>query len=99
MASRGNRSAGYHPATMLKIYLYGYINQIQSSRRLEPECQRNIELMWLTGQLKPDFKTIADLRRDTGPAIRRVCARFIAPCRGMHLLAMRSRSTAANSRW
>src|SRR5438105_2972453 len=68
---------GYHPATMLKIYLYGYINQIQSSRRLERECERNIELMWLTGQLTPDFKTIADFRRDNGPAIRKVCARFI----------------------
>jgi len=63
---------GYHPATMLKIYLYGYINQIQSSRRLERECERNIELMWLTGQLTPDFKTIADFRRDNGPAIRKV---------------------------
>jgi transposase len=77
---------GYHPATMLKIYLYGYINQIQSSRRLERECQRNIELMWLTGQLTPDFKTIADFRRDNGPAIRKVCVHFIALCRGMHLL-------------
>jgi transposase len=77
---------GYHPATMLKIYLYGYLNQIQSSRRLERECQRNVELMWLVGQLTPDFKTIADFRRDNGPAIRKVCARFVALCRGMHLL-------------
>jgi transposase len=64
---------GYHPATMLKIYLYGYLNQIQSSRRLERECQRNVELMWLVGQLTPDFKTIADFRRDNGSAIRKVC--------------------------
>jgi len=60
----------YHPATLLKLYLYGYLNRIQSSRRLERETQRNIELMWLTGRLMPDFKTIADFRRDSGPAIR-----------------------------
>ena len=63
---------GYHPATLLKIYLYGYLNQVQSSRRLERECQRNIEVMWLVGQLTPDFKTIADFRRNNGPAIRKV---------------------------
>ncbi len=77
---------GYHPATMLKIYLYGYLNQIQSSRRLERECGPNVELMWLTGQLAPDFKTIADFRKDNGPAIRDVCRRFVALCRNMHLL-------------
>src|SRR5262245_25977097 len=76
----------YHPATMLKIYLYGYLNQVQSSRRLERECRRNIELMWLVGQLTPDFKTIADFRRDNGPAIRKVCRRFVALCRNLHLL-------------
>ena len=65
---------GYHPATLLKLYLYGYLNQIQSSRRLERECRRNIELMWLVGQLTPDFKTIADFRKDNGPAIREVCS-------------------------
>jgi transposase len=64
---------GYHPATLLKIYLYGYLNQVQSSRRLERECRRNLELIWLTGRLAPDFKTIADFRRDNGPAIRKVC--------------------------
>src|SRR5262245_10797155 len=77
---------GYHPATMLKIYLYGYLNQIQSSRRLERECRRNVELMWLVGQLTPDFKTIADFRRDNGPAIRKVCRQFVALCRNLHLL-------------
>src|SRR5262245_13050887 len=77
---------GYHPATMLKIYLYGYLNQIQSSRRLERECRRNVELMWLVGQLTPDFKTIADFRRDNGPAIRKVCVQFVALCRNLHLL-------------
>ena len=77
---------GYHPATMLKIYLYGYLNQFQSSRRLERECQRNIELMWLVGQLTPDFKTIADFRRDNGSAIRKVCRQFVALCRNLHLL-------------
>jgi transposase len=62
---------GYHPATMLKIYLYGYLNRIQSSRRLEQEARRNLELMWLVGRLAPDFKTIADFRRDNGTAIRK----------------------------
>jgi transposase len=60
----------YHPAVLLKIYIYGYLNRIQSSRRLERECQRNLELMWLTGRLAPDFKTIADFRRDSGAGIR-----------------------------
>ena len=58
----------YHPATMLRIYVYGYVNQIQSSRRLERETARNVEIMWLTGRLAPDFKTIADFRKDKGPA-------------------------------
>ena len=71
---------------MLKIYLYGYLNQIQSSRRLERECGRNVEMMWLTGQLTPDFKTIADFHKDNGPAFRDVCRRFVALCRDMHLL-------------
>ena len=62
----------YHPATLLKIYIYGYLNRIQSSRRLEREAQRNVELVWLTGKLMPDFKTIADFRKDNGAAIRRV---------------------------
>jgi transposase len=77
---------GYHPAAMLKIYLYGYLNQVQSSRRLERECRRNLELIWLAGSLAPDFKTIADFRRDNGPAIRAVCRRFVALCRNLHLL-------------
>src|ERR1700693_602469 len=63
----------YQPSTLLKIYLYGYLNRIQSSRRMEREAQRNIELMWLTGPLMPDFKTIADFRKDNGPAIRATC--------------------------
>jgi len=67
----------YHPATLLKIYIYGYLNRIQSSRRLEREAQRNVELIWLTGRLMPDFKTIADFRRDNGEAIRKVCRHFI----------------------
>jgi transposase len=75
----------YHPSTMLKIYLYGYLNRVQSSRQLEREAQRNIELMWLTGRLAPDFKTIANFRRDNGPAIRAVCAQFIALCRKLNL--------------
>jgi transposase len=76
----------YHPATILKIYVYGYLNQVQSSRSLERECQRNLELIWLTGRLAPDFKTIADFRRDNGVAIRKVCAQFIALCRNINLL-------------
>ena len=75
----------YHPATLLKIYIYGYLNRVQSSRRLERETQRNIELVWLTGRLSPDFKTIADFRKDNGPAIRRVCSEFIALCRRLKL--------------
>jgi transposase len=76
----------YHPAVLLKIYIYGYLNRIQSSRRLEREAQRNLELIWLTGQLVPDFKTIADFRRDNGPAIRRVCAHFVELSRQIGLL-------------
>jgi transposase len=75
----------YHPATLLKLYIYGYLNRIQSSRRLERECQRNVELMWLTGRLAPDFKTIADFRRDNGPAICAACAQFIVICRNLGL--------------
>jgi transposase len=75
----------YHPGVLLKIYLYGYLNRIQSSRRLEREAQRNIELMWLTGRLSPDFKTIADFRRDNGAGIRNVCRRFVLMCRQLKL--------------
>jgi transposase len=75
----------YHPSVLLKLYLYGYLNRIQSSRRLERECQRNVELMWLTGRLAPDFKTIADFRRDNGKGIRNVCRRFVGLCRELKL--------------
>jgi len=75
----------YHPSTLLKIYIYGYLNRVQSGRRLEREGQRNVEVVWLTGRLMPDFKTIADFRKDNGPAIRKVCARFIELCRQMKL--------------
>jgi transposase len=75
----------YHPAVLLKLYIYGYLNRIQSSRRLEREAGRNVEVMWLTGRLVPDHKTIADFRKDNGCAIRRVCARFVALCRTMGL--------------
>jgi len=77
----------YHPVTLLKIYIYGYLNRVQSSRRLEREAQRNLELIWLTGRLAPGFKTIADFRRDNGPAIRKVCSRFVALCRHLNLLS------------
>ena len=79
---------GYHPALLLKIYIYGYLNRIQSSRRLERETQRNVELMWLTGQLSPDFKTIADFRHDNGKGIRNVCKRFVALCRQLKLFSL-----------
>jgi transposase len=75
----------YHPSVLLKIYIYGYLNRIQSSRRLEHETQRNVELMWLTGRLMPDFKTIANFRKDNGPAIRQVCRQFIVLCRQLNL--------------
>lgn len=77
----------YHPAVLLKIYLYGYLNRIQSSRRLEREAQRNVELMWLTGRLAPDFKTIADFRRDNGSGIRNACRQFVVLCRELGLFA------------
>ena len=75
----------YHPSVLLKIYLYGYLNRMQSSRRLEREAQRNIELMWLTGRLAPDFKTIADFRKDNGAAIRAVCSQFVELCHRLKL--------------
>ena len=76
----------YHPAVLLKVYVYGYLNRLQSSRRLEREAQRNVELMWLTGRLAPDFKTIADFRKDNGEAIRRVCRQFVELSRQLGLL-------------
>ena len=81
---------GYHPAVLLKLYIYGYLNRVQSSRRLECEAGRNLEVMWLTGRLAPDHKTIADFRKDNGPAIKKVCAQFVELCRKMGLLAKAS---------
>src|SRR5271156_3186930 len=78
----------YHPSILLKIYVYGYINRIASSRRLEREAGRNVELMWLTGRLAPDFKTIADFRKDNGAAIRATCRRFIELCRRLELFTL-----------
>jgi transposase len=75
----------YHPSTMLKLYIYGYLNRIQSTRRLEREAGRNVELMWLLGRLTPDFKTIANFRRHNGKAIRKVCAQFVGLCRQLSL--------------
>ena len=77
----------YHPSVLLKIYVYGYINQIASSWRLKREAGRNVELMWLTGRLTPDFKTIADFRKDNGRAIRATCRRFVEMCRRLNLFA------------
>src|SRR5277367_1053048 len=80
----------YHPSPMLKLYIYGYLNRVQSSRRLEREAGRNLEVMWLTGRLAPDHKTIADFRKDNGPAIKKVCAQFVELCRKMGLLTKAS---------
>jgi transposase len=80
----------YHPSVLLKLYIYGYLNRVQSSRRLEREAGRNVEVMWLTGRLAPDHKTIADFRKDNGGAIRQVCTRFVVLCRRMGLLAQAS---------
>ena len=81
---------GYDPRIMLKLFVYGYLNRVPSSRRLERECQRNIEVIWLTGQLAPDFKTIADFRKDNGKSIREVCRAFVALCRKLNLLSSAS---------
>src|SRR5499425_3700855 len=80
----------YHPAALLKLYIYGYLNRVQSSRRLEREACRNVEVMWLIGRLAPDHKTIADFRRDNGAAIRKVCGRLVELCRRMRLLSKAS---------
>src|ERR1700738_3307064 len=76
----------YHPSVLLKLYIYGYLNRVQSSRRLEREALRNVEVMWLPGRLIPDHKTIADFRKDSGPGIKQVCVQFIELCRLMGLL-------------
>src|ERR1700749_2421391 len=80
----------YHPSVLLKLYIYGYLNRVQSSRRLEREAGRNLEVMWLTGRLAPDHKTIADFRKDNGAAIKKVCAQFVELCRKMGLLTKAS---------
>jgi transposase len=81
---------GYHPSVLLKLYIYGYLSRVQSSRRLEREAGRNVEVMWLLGRLVPDHKTIADFRKDNGPAIRKVCAQFVELCRQIRLLSTAS---------
>src|SRR5436853_4236469 len=80
----------FHPSVLLKLYIYGYLNRVQSSRRLEREAGRNLELLWLLGRLVPDHKTIADFRKDNGPGLRQVCARFVELCRELGLLATAS---------
>lgn len=87
MVPKATGRPAYHPAALLKIYLYGYLNRIPSSRRLERENQRNIELIWLTGRLMPDFKTLADFRKDNGPAIQAACAAFVMLCRQLNLFS------------
>jgi transposase len=85
--AKGKGRPGYHPAILLKLYIYGYLNRIQSSRRLEKESHRNVELMWLLGRLMPDFKTIADFRKDNGKGIKSVCRRFVEMCRQMNMFS------------
>jgi transposase len=80
----------YHPSVLLKLYIYGYLNRVQSSRRLEREAGRNVEMTWLTWRLVPDHKTIADFRKDNGRAIRKVCTRFVGLCRELGLLCSAS---------
>ena len=87
---RATGRPSYHPSVLLKLYIYGYLYRVQSSRRLEREAGRNVEVMWLTARLVPDHKTIADFRKDNGPAIRKVCAQFVALCRQLGLLAKAS---------
>ncbi len=84
------RRRAYHPSVLLKLYIYGYLNRVQSSRRLEREAGRNVEVMWLTGRLAPDHKTIADFRKNNGGAIRKVCSQFVALCRQIGLLSAAS---------
>ena len=86
IAPKATGRPSYHPSILLKLYIYGYLNRVQSSRRLEREAGRNVEVMWLLGRLAPDHKTIADFRKDNGAAIRKVCARFVSLCRAMGLL-------------
>jgi transposase len=87
VSPRATGRPSYHPSILLKLYIYGYLNRVQSSCRLEREAGRNVEVMWLTGRLVPDHMTIADFRKDYGRAIRKVCARFVALCRELDLLA------------
>jgi transposase len=94
----------YHPAVLLKLYIYGYLNGIQSSHRLEREARRNVELIWLTGRLMPVFKTIAGFRKDNRQAIRKVCLSFVELCRELELFSAKlvaidgSKFKAVNSR-
>ncbi len=90
VAPQATGRPSYHPSVLLKLYIYGYLHRVQSSRRLEREAGRNVEVMWMTGRLVPDHKTIADFRKDNGPAIRKVCAHFVALCRQLGLLAKAS---------
>src|SRR5262245_19306823 len=80
---------GYDPRDLLKLYIYGYLNEVHSSRRLERECKRNIEVMWLVRRLAPDHKTVADFRRDNGSAIVGACRAFVLFCRDQGLFTAR----------
>ena len=84
---KGTGRPSYDPADQLKLFLYGYFQRIRSSRRLEAECQRNIEVMWLINRLKPDFKTIADFRKNNKAAFIATCRAFVQFCRTVGLIA------------
>jgi len=88
---------GYHPSALLKLYIYGYLNRVQSSRRLESEARRNLEVIWLIQRLAPDDKTICDFRKDNGRAIKKVCAQFVELCRRMANLSVLGHSGASQS--
>src|SRR6516164_5634122 len=90
---------GYHPSIHLKLYIYGYLYRVQSSRRLERECHRNLEVMWLLGWLAPDHKTIADFRKDNGAAIKKVCGQFIELCRSLGLLSKAASASRTSCIW
>jgi len=87
VAPKATGRPSYHPSNLLKLYIYGYLNRVQSSRRLERETGRNVEVMWLMGRLLPDHKTIANFRKFNGSAIRKTCARFVGLCRQLNLFA------------
>jgi transposase len=87
MFTQATGRPAYHPTMMLKLYVYGYLDRARSSRRLKRECQRNLELIWLAARLVPDFKTIANFRKDNGRSSHHVCKQFVSVCRKLNLIS------------